>query len=59
MLRPVCMLMFLLIGPAAADALEICGNPCEEGYVWNDRNMGMCVPAPPEPATPETPQPTS
>ena len=34
-------------GPvASAFAEEICGNPCPTGYVWTDKNMGMCVPAP-------------
>jgi len=59
MMRLTSTLLLLLLGAASAAAVEICGNPCEEGYVWTDRNMGMCVPAPPEPATPEKPKPTS
>lgn len=48
MRTPALILALLLQASAIAPALaEICGNPCDEGFVWSDRNMGMCVPAPP------------
>jgi hypothetical protein len=47
------ILALLLPAAAAAPALaQDCGNPCEDGYVWTDADMGKCIPAP-------TPAPTT
>lgn len=49
-MKTTILTLALLVTTAAlapAQAIEICGNPCEEGYVWTDKNMGMCIPAPP------------
>lgn len=44
-------LAFLFFGAALAVANEICGNPCEEGYVWTDKDMGKCIPVPEKPTS--------
>lgn len=51
MTRLVFTVVLLLCGATAALAIEICGNPCEEGYVWTDKDMGKCIPAPPKPTS--------
>lgn len=36
-----------LAGAAAALAEgENCGNPCDDGYVWTDKDGGKCIPRP-------------
>lgn len=51
MTRLVFALALLTLTATVAHATEICGNPCEEGYVWTDKDMGKCIPAPPKPTS--------
>jgi hypothetical protein len=43
---PAVALLLAAVAPALA---QNCGNPCEDGYVWTDKDMGKCIPAPPPP----------
>lgn len=51
MTRLLSMALLLVVGASAVMAAEICGNPCEDGFIWTDKNMGMCVPAPEKPTS--------
>lgn len=44
-------LAILIVASVSVIAEEICGNPCEEGYVWTDKDMGKCIPAPEKPTS--------
>jgi hypothetical protein len=47
-MRKVLILALLLQASAIAPAwAENCGNPCDEGRVWTDKEGGKCIKPPP------------